>query len=113
MKILVCGGRDYCNRNHIFATLNSVRAYYGKVCIIEGGARGADRLAREWAEQHGVPFVEMPANWAVYDKVAGGIRNGWMLEWLHPDFVLAFPGGSGTANMKRQATNANIPVFDV
>lgn len=41
---------------------------------------------------------------------AGPIRNSFMLA-LGPDLVLAFPGGRGTADMVRQASEAGV-AFD-
>lgn len=113
MRVLVCGGRKYGDREHVFSVLNAVRNYYGQICIVEGGATGADRLARDWAVATGTPLIEIPANWSFYGNAAGGMRNGWMIEFMKPEIILAFPGGSGTANMKRQGVAANIPVFDV
>jgi hypothetical protein len=36
-----------------------------------------------------------------------------MLEEGHPDLVMAFPGGRGTANMMRQSREAGIKVIEV
>ena len=35
-----------------------------------------------------------------------------MLDMFDIDFVLAFPGGAGTADMKRQALDAGIDVIE-
>ena len=36
-----------------------------------------------------------------------------MLREGKPDFVVAFPGGRGTANMKEQALKAGVEVIEV
>jgi hypothetical protein len=67
--------------------------------IIEGGALGADRLAREWAEVSGVSVQTFEAEWKRFGRRAGPLRNKRMLDEGRPDGVVAFPGGAGTANM--------------
>jgi hypothetical protein len=78
--------------------------------LIEGGARGADRLAREWAKAHGVTVETYEAEWQRYGRGAGPIRNDTMIRDGDPDLVVAFPGGSGTADMVRRATIFSVPV---
>lgn len=45
-KILVCGGRDYTNRKKVYHVLDTLKNVFGEVIIIQGDARGADRLAK-------------------------------------------------------------------
>ena len=97
MKLLVCGGRDYGNKAYMFKLLDELLTHFKYLFIINGDAPGADTLASEWALGCGQPLAKVPANWAVHGKGAGPIRNASMLL-LSPDFVLAFPGGWGTAN---------------
>tara|TARA_R110002167_G_C12707228_1_gene655135 strand:- start:31267 stop:31620 length:354 start_codon:yes stop_codon:yes gene_type:complete len=111
MKILVCGGRHYQNHEFLDETLDAISMELQQVvCIIQGGATGADSLARKWAEDRMLPVMEFPANWHRLGKAAGPIRNEWMVEYGEPDLVVAFPGGRGTANMVRLATEAAIAV---
>ena len=113
-RILVCGGRDYANRDKLFQVMNSLCQYFNpNFCVIQGSARGADLLAKEWAESLGRPVLCVPANWSYYGKSAGSIRNQWMLDYTMPDLVVAFPGGVGTSNMIRAAKKAHIDVHRV
>lgn len=80
--------------------------------IIHGDAKGADRLAGEWAQQTGVQEVKCPAAWSMFGTKAGALRNHAMLE-LRPDEVIAFPGGTGTAHMVHSARTAGIPVMEI
>lgn len=59
-----------------------------------------------------VPYAIVPANWDVFDRRAGPVRNSWMLD-LKPDLVIAFPGGRGTQNMVEQAKKRGIKVMTV
>lgn len=81
--------------------------------LIQGGATGADTMARDWAATH--PEIKRyvcRANWDKYGLAAGPIRNAKMLEW-GPDLVVAFAGGKGTADMVRRAKAAGIEVIEV
>ena len=106
MKILVCGGRDYANVQHVFETLDEVNPSV----VLHGAARSADRLAGRWAMERGVSCRPYPADWNRYGKSAGFRRNEEMLDKEHPDLVIAFPGGNGTAHMIRTARQRGYQV---
>lgn len=114
MKILVCGGRDYNDRTSFYYYMDDIAKLYGRpITIIEGGARGADRMAQEFAKADGYDLETYPADWKKHGKAAGPIRNKQMLDEGKPDLVVAFPGGKGTQNMVEQAKKANIPVESI
>lgn len=110
MRVLVCGGRNYSDREAIFSALHDLAEEHGWLTIIEGGASGADSLAREWARLHYHGLVTMPADWREYGISAGPMRNEQMIISGKPDLVLAFQGGRGTADMIRRAKKHNIPL---
>jgi len=113
-RVIVCGGRDYGiapqERAVIFSVLDKIRKEHGDLFIVEGGAIGTDSVAREWAHKNKQPAAEVSAHWYTLGKNAGPIRNGWMLL-LQPDFVVAFPGRHGTADMVKQARAAGVKVI--
>jgi len=113
VTILVTGGRNYSDRGTVYAVLDRAHAKHGIALLIEGGATGADTLARDWATDRGVPVRTFPADWKTHGKAAGPIRNRQMLTDGKPDWVIAFPGGRGTANMVQQAREAGVRVFVV
>jgi hypothetical protein len=78
--------------------------------IIHGGARGADSMAGEFANETGIEEIVFPADWKMYGRRAGPIRNQQMLDEGKPDLVVAFPGGRGTADMVGRARTAGIEV---
>lgn len=85
-------------------------------CIIVGGARGADTIAQQVAENLGISVKVVKAEWDKYGKSAGPIRNQKMLE-MEPDLVIAFMRGKtkGTMDMIKRAREAGIPrvcIFD-
>jgi hypothetical protein len=110
MRVLVCGGRQYNNRSHVFNTLDEI---HGITEIIQGGAKGADRLAQQWALEKGIPCRTFEADWDRYGKAAGMIRNQRMINEGKPDLVISFPGKRGTADMVAKAKMAGIEVVEV
>ena len=99
MRVLVCGGRDFGDTEFVYRVLDRLKACEQVDCIIEGDARGVDRIAGYWAKKNRIDLRLFPADWDTHGKRAGPIRNKQMLDEGKPDLVIAFPGGRGTANM--------------
>ena len=108
-RIIVCGGRGL-EWSEWATTAHRILDEIGPSLVAQGGADGADMLARDWARRTGTCLVTFEAPWPFFLKAAGPIRNGWMLEVIKPDLVLAFPGGKGTADMIEKAERAGVPV---
>lgn len=123
-RILVCGGRDYgsviIQNGHILpkqeeidklnSVLDSIKEEFGDITIIQGEARGADTLAKKWAQKNSVPTLDFPADWGYYGKSAGYYRNIQMLEEGEPSLVVVFPGGRGTDMMCEIARKAGVEI---
>ena len=108
-RVLVCGGRDYDDRDRVFSELDTLQPIR---MVIHGNARGADTLAQAWCLSRRVQAAACPAQWSKYGKRAGPMRNEAMLGHS-PDLVLAFPGGRGTADMVSRARKAGVRVVEV
>lgn len=108
MKVLVCGSRNFNDYGLLERTLDE----YDITEIIEGEARGADLAAARYGEAKGIPVQRYPANWELFGRRAGPIRNSQMLKEGQPDMVVAFrfPNSRGTQNMIDQSLRKNIPV---
>lgn len=123
--VLVCGGRDFGERDRNDAIRGA--AYLSEMhkatpidLIVEGGAPGADALARVWCDFARVPCRTMRADWSRYGKAAGPRRNAEMLAVLVAErdkgadvCVVAFPGGRGTADCVRQSRALGVRVVEV
>jgi hypothetical protein len=110
MRVLVCGGRDFIDKEWLDRYLNTMHRTGPIAAIIHGGAKGADRLAGNWAFRNQVPEIIYLANWREHGVSAGPRRNQRMLVEAKPDVVVAFPGGAGTAHMSRIAEQAGVQV---
>lgn len=103
MRLLVCGGRSYKDRNRVWRLLDGIHAKHTITCIIEGRCPygGADLHAQKWAEARGVKNEGFPMVGR-----QGPARNSRMLAEGKPTHCLAFPGGTGTADMVGKARAA-------
>lgn len=131
-RVIVTGGRDYEDKDKVYAVLTALYDEIGEFILIQGGASGADRLADRWARDTLTldPFHQemYPADWegpcdpflcrmnhrrkrgtGTYCPAAGPRRNQKMLD-LGADLVVAFPGGTGTADMVHRAQKAGVEV---
>lgn len=113
MIILVTGGRNYSNRDLVYATLDEVHAIEPISLIVHGGATGADDHASLWAFRNDVNQHAFKADWLKHGRSAGPRRNQKMLDDSKPSLVVAFPGGSGTADMVSRATKAGVRVMTI
>ena len=110
MILLVTGGRDYNDRAAIYSALTLLHATYPVSTLIHGCARGVDTICGQWATDNHIPVVRCPADWETHGKAAGAIRNAEMLQH-NPTYLVAFPGGRGTADMVRKARAAGLTVW--
>lgn len=115
MRVLVCGGRKYADREKMDRVLRLVDNAKGPIkTLIHGAASGADSLAAAWAKDCGLDefgeVLAFPADWNKHGVAAGPIRNLKMLLDGKPDLVVAFPGGNGTKNMIQLAQKYGVPV---
>jgi hypothetical protein len=111
MRVLVCGGRDFSDTAFAYDTLDRLDRELGIDVVIEGHAPGADRIAGYWARRAGKENRKYVAIWDVHGRAAGPMRNQQMIDDGKPDVVIAFPGGSGTADMIRRAEAAGVKVI--
>jgi len=107
LAVLVCGSRNWTDVDAIARDLETL---HPDSVVVEGGQRGADRIARQEAYKLGLHVATVPALWDHYYRAAGYRRNTAMML-LGPDIVFAYPlGGPGTAMMIKIAEAAGIPV---
>ncbi len=109
--VIVCGGRDYDDKEAVFAALDKLHKKSRIGLLIHGSARGADTLAEKWAKSREVMYLGVPAQWSLGTGRAGPLRNREMGDITKIDGLVAFPGGSGTEHMCNYAKTLNIPIW--
>lgn len=122
---VITGSRDWTDRAAIHGDLTAIEATGRLWAVIEGDARGADRIAgRGWASKarhRGVGWVSFPADWAANGRRAGPVRNRQMLTWALDardrldvlPVVLAYPlpGSVGTLDMIAACSKVGLRVI--
>ena len=112
-RVLICGSRDYTNREAVRDFLIVLREKYkSKLIVIQGGAPGADTLVAEEGYKLDIHVAAVEALWKTRKRGAGPQRNTAMLA-LNPHEVYAFSddyeNSKGTRNMVEQAEKLDIP----
>ena len=108
-RVVVAGSRNFNNYARLSAELDKYLAEKKNITIISGTARGADRMGEKYAAERGLKLEQFPAEWGLYHKGAGPIRNMQMVKAA--DAVVAFwdNQSSGTKNIIDCARQENIP----
>lgn len=114
-RIMVTGSRDWDNKQTIDHALFNYWYTAGRVndiVLVEGGAKGADALAKGCWEAAGLQTEQYPADWDQYGKRAGILRNLRMLD-TQPEAVLAFikRNSPGATHAATEAERRGIPVY--
>lgn len=106
--LLVTGSRNLIGADHgtwVKTVLTKAHKQHNFTLLVEGGAKGADSIAAEWAVANQIKVFTYPAEWGKYGKKAGTLRNIEMLD-NHPGaIVFAFPvkDSKGTRHCIREA----------
>lgn len=111
--VLVSGKRDFTDYVRFQNILDESLAHINdRIIIVEGGAKGADALAKQYAIERHYEFIEFPADWDKYGKAAGVIRNDEMVNFIKDKSCKAlffWDGQSrGTGDCLRRAKRAGI-----
>jgi len=112
MKTIIAGSRSIRDYNVVEEAMKRAREV-GIIPteIVSGGANGVDCLGEWWAGKHSVAVKRFPANWRVYGRAAGFMRNAQMAAYADA-LVAVWDGESkGTANMILQAHKCALRVY--
>ena len=109
-KVIIAGGRDFNDYELLLNTIWPLLKGDNNIEIVSGGASGADKLGEKFAESFGLPISRFLANWSMYGKSAGPMRNLEMAKYA--DELIAFWDGKsrGTKHMIDTATKSGLVV---
>ena len=82
--LLIAGSRGFNDYETLkkYCNLLLCRQKDKSICIVSGGARGADALAERYAREQGYELKVFPAQWDKYGTSAGYRRNKEMHEYI-------------------------------
>jgi len=79
MKIGIVGSRTWTNAKLMARTIESYvskhRLKWEDIILISGGAKGADKLAEEFAQWKKIAIEVYLPDWELHGKTAGFLRN--------------------------------------
>lgn len=123
-KIIIAGSRDFNNysiaRKYFVDLLERIMLDFNisitELEIVSGCAQGADRIGERLANEFKIKVHKMPAQWDLFGKRAGYVRNEEMAKYAMTDakgFLLAFHDGEsrGTNHMIDLADKLNLIPF--
>lgn len=117
VRVIVCGSRGFCDEKLCFETLDEVLKGLTDIEIVSGHARGADMLGEAYGNEHGFKVRIFKADWKMYGRGAGPVRNRQMLEYALEEeaVVIGFWDGSskGTKNMLDIAEKSGARVHTI
>jgi hypothetical protein len=116
MKLAVVGSRGFGAVDRIKPILNKIRMTCGQDLIVVSGKceEGPDRIAEEWAAEHGLLTEIYPADWDAFGDAAGPKRNQKIIDAA--DHLVAFwygasPGTVDAINRARRKKGMKVEVF--
>ena len=110
-KVIIAGGRDFQDYNLLKEKCDSIlSSVKDDIMIVSGCATGADSLGEKYAAENDYIIAYFQANWNLYGRGAGMVRNREMAEY--GDALIAFHDGQskGTANMIKIAKEKGLKV---
>lgn len=109
MKVIIAGSRTATFRKVAEAVYFS--GWYDQITeVVCGNAPGADSHGKRYAEMHGFPVKEFPADWFRYGKAAGPIRNQQMAEYADALIAVWDEQSKGTRDMIERAKRRGLRV---
>lgn len=117
LRIIVAGSRTFNDYDLLESTLSDYLKENNNVTIISGAAKGADQLGERFARKYRYNLKYFPAQWDMYGKSAGPIRNRKMAEYAAEErgVLFAFWDGKsrGTKSMIDLAKKYGLEVHVV
>ena len=111
MKLIIAGTRTFNNYELLETTLDEYLTHYKVNEIVSGTCSGADILGEKYAKLHNIPVKQFPANWNLYGKSAGPIRNKQMAEYADACIVFWDGKSKGTLSMINLAKEYNLDLM--
>lgn len=123
LRVIIAGSRDFNDysllKDSATKIISSKTIQSSLIKIISGGARGADKLGEQFANEIGLEIVRFPADWNGLGKRAGYVRNAEMAKFAVADgntgILIAFWDGvsKGTKHMIDLAERYGLKVHIV
>lgn len=114
MKLAIVGSRLFTQEVLAKSIIYDYCSIWYPDTIVSGGARGPDAYGKEFAFEHGLDYIEHPAQWHEYGKSAGMVRNEYIAQDCDEALIFWDYNSKGTMNMINQLWKyrKNMLVYD-
>ena len=99
MRCIIAGSRNIIDYEVLLYHIKCCRFSKKITTVVSGTAPGVDTLGERWAKENNIPIDRYPANWKVYKKAAGVIRNSEMSDNADSEILIWDGKSPGTKNM--------------
>lgn len=97
MKTIIAGTRTFSNQMMFD---HAMRLHGAEITeVVCGCAPGADWLGKKWAMDNKIPVRNFRADWVMFGKRAGPIRNRQMADYADACLIFWDGKSKGTQNM--------------
>jgi hypothetical protein len=109
MKTIIAGSRTFTD---YAVLLDAIAAAPWTITeVVSGTARGVDALGERYARENQLPLHRFAAQWDLYGKAAGPIRNSEMVRSAQALIALWDGRSRGTRNMIETARRSGLKVY--
>ena len=110
-RVIIAGTRTFENYSLLCEYVDfKLSKVDDEIEIVSGGARGADLLGERYAKEHGYKLRVFPAQWSIYGKRSGPMRNAKMAKYADALIVLWDGKSPGTKNMIDEAKKNGLKI---
>lgn len=117
MRVAVGGGRLRADNRLVRSVLGKLlKDFWGPdTVVIEGDAKGYDRLAGAWARRNHLTNIKVRIDPEIdgWRDDAPRRRNQRVIDQEHPELFVAFDGGPGTRDMMRRCLRHGVIIYEV
>ena len=113
IKLIIAGGRK------LNVDVAGIKEYIEKFnipeleCVVSGRATGIDTCGEYFARYYLIPIKQFRANWTLYGKRAGPLRNKEMGQYADALLLIWDRKSKGSKNMKEFMLAAGKPIYEV
>jgi hypothetical protein len=109
MKVIIAGSRSIASMEVVEQAIKE--SGFEITQVVSGLARGVDTLGLSWGKKNSIHGVGIPADWGLFGRSAGLIRNQEMADYA--DALIAIWDGKsrGTKDMIDRATKKGLKVY--
>lgn len=108
MRIAIVGSRNFIDYEK-FCELIKDKLQKGDI-IVSGGANGVDQMARRYALENLFFLNEFQAEWEIYGKLAGPMRNKKIIDNSDKMIAIIYGNSKGTRDAIDKMQKAMKPV---